>query len=118
DYRDEAVWKASVAATTELLRQTRQNVDHVYHYKEGGFAVVLPEADEKDVVGLISRLRRLARSMEPAEGEPGGPLPLHFGATFFPECATSVDDLIRRAEIALRIAAEATTRYHLDSAAS
>jgi hypothetical protein len=41
---------------------------------------------------------------------------VHFGATFFPDCATTVDDLLRRAEVALRIAASNTTRYQLDSA--
>lgn len=116
DYRDDSLWKASQDATTRLLRETRFNVDRVFHYKEGGYAILLPETSEKEVPGLVKRLRRLARSMKPAEGEQGGPLPVHFGATFFPDCATTIDDLLRRAEVALRIAASNTSRYQLDSA--
>jgi GGDEF domain-containing protein len=116
DYRDDAVWRASLDATTKLLRETRQNVDRVFHYKNGGFAMILPESTEQDIPGLVKRLRQLGRSMKPPEGEPGGPMPVHFGATFFPECATTVEDLVRRAEVALRIAAGNTTRYQLDSA--
>ena len=116
DYPDDAVWTASLNATTKLLRETRQNVDRVFHYKAGGFAMILPESTEKDIPGLVKRLRQMARSTKPPEGEPGGPIPVHFGATFYPECATSVDDLLRRAEVALRIAATSTTRYQLDGA--
>jgi GGDEF domain-containing protein len=116
DYRDDLVWHASLEATTKLLRETRQNVDRVFHYKNDGFAMILPESTEADIPGLVKRLRSLARSMRPAEGEPGGPMPVHFGATFFPECATTVDDLIRRAEVALRIGSGSTTRYQIDSA--
>jgi GGDEF domain-containing protein len=116
DYRDEALWRASLDATTRLLRETRNNVDRVYHYKDNGFAMILPEAGGKDIAGLVKRLRRIAQTMKPSEGEPGGPMPVRFGATFFPDCATTVDDLILRAEVALRIAAGNMTRYQLDSA--
>ena len=118
DYRDPAVWEASLAATARLLRNTRHNVDRVFHYGDNGFAMILPESSEKDVVGMVRRLRRLARISSPAEGEPGGPLPAHFGATFFPACATSVEDLFRRADVALKIAEKNTLRYQLDSAAA
>jgi len=116
DYRDQESWAASLASTERLLRNTRQNVDRVFHRGEGGFAMILPESSEKDVVGMVRRLRRLARVASPAEGEPGGPLPSHYGATFFPSRATTVDDLFRRAEIAMRIAEKSTQRYQLDSA--
>jgi diguanylate cyclase (GGDEF)-like protein len=116
DYRDPGAWEASLDATARLLRNTRQNVDRVFHYGEGGFAMILPESSEKDVVGMVRRLRRLARVASPAEGEPGGPLPAHYGATFFPTRATTVEDLFRRAEIALKIAEKSTSRYQLDSA--
>jgi diguanylate cyclase (GGDEF)-like protein len=116
DYRDEISWKSSLGATTRVLRETRHNVDRVFHYRDNGFAMIHPEASENDIVGLVKRLRRIARSMKPTEGEPGGPIPVHFGATFFPDCATTVDDLLVRAEVALRIAAGNSTRYQLDSA--
>ena len=116
DFRDEAMSEASLASTIKLLQHTRLNVDRVFHYHDRSFAIILPESAEKDIAGLVKRLRRLARSMRPAEGEPGGPMPVHFGATFFPERATTVDDLLRRAEVALRIAAASTTRYQFDSA--
>ncbi len=116
DYRDQAVWQASFAATADLLRGTRNNVDRIYRYGPAGFALVLPESGPKDVDGLVRRLRRVARNEKPSESEPGGPLPTHYGATFFPTCATTVDDLIRRAEIALRIADNNANRVQLDGA--
>jgi diguanylate cyclase (GGDEF)-like protein len=116
DYRDEASWQESFNATAELLRGTRHNVDRVYRYGSSGFALVLPESGPNDVNGLVRRLRRVARKARPPEGEPGGPLPAYFGATFFPACATSTEDLLRRAEIALRIADKNANRVQLDSA--
>ena len=116
DYRDEAIWQSSFNATAEMLRGTRNNVDRVYRYGTSTFALILPESEPKDVNGLVRRLRREARKAKPAEGEPGGPLPVHFGATFFPTCATTVADLIRRAEIALRIADGNPTRVQMDGA--
>ncbi len=116
DYRDEAVWQASFAATADMLRGTRANVDRVYRFGSSGFALVLPESGPKDVNGLVRRLRRVARNVKPREGEPGGPLPAHYGATFFPTCATTVNDMIRRAEIALRISDNNASRVQLDGA--
>jgi len=116
DYRDESIWQASFAATAELLRGTRNNVDRVYRYGPAGFALVLPESGPKEVNGLVKRLRRVARKANPQEGEPGGPLPAHYGATFYPTCATTVDDIIRRAEIALRISDGNASRVQIDGA--
>jgi diguanylate cyclase (GGDEF)-like protein len=116
DYRDEATWQASFVATAELLRGTRHNVDRVFRYGTHGFAMVLPESGPKDVNGMVRRLRRLARKWRPAEGEPGGPLPAYFGATFFPICATSTEDLLRRAGVALRVAEKNVSRVQLDGA--
>jgi GGDEF domain-containing protein len=116
DYRDEEVWQASFAATAELLRGTRANVDRVYRYGPAGFALLLPESGPKEVNGLVRRLRRVGRKAKPPEGEPGGPLPAHYGATFFPTCATTVDDLLRRAEIALKISDNNASRVQLDGA--
>jgi GGDEF domain-containing protein len=116
DYRDQGAWQQSFAATASLLRGTRFNVDRVYRYGPSGFAMILPESGPKDVNGLVRRLRREGRKTRPAEGEPGGPLPAYFGATFFPTCATSTDDLLRRAEIALRIADNNASHVQLDGA--
>ncbi len=116
DYRDDEAWEESFIATAKLLLGTRKNIDRVYRYGVSSFAVVLPESGPKDVNGLLRRLSRAARRANPAEGEAGGPLPCHYGATFFPQCATSVDDLLRRAEIVLRIAEKNTTRVQLDGA--
>jgi diguanylate cyclase (GGDEF)-like protein len=116
DYRDEATWEASFAATAELLRGTRHNVDSVYRFGPAGFAMVLPESGPNEVNGMVRRLRRVGRKARPPEGEAGGPLPAFFGATFFPACATTTDDLLRRAEVALRIADKNANRIQLDSA--
>ena len=49
-------------------------------------------------------------------GEPEGPTPINFGVTFFPQAATTPEDLIRRAEIALRLAEKSPTRVKYDGA--
>jgi len=116
DYRNAADWDASFSATAQLLKGTRANIDRVYRYGPASFAMVLPESGPKEVNGMIRRLRRVARRAKPAEGEPGGPLPVHFGATFFPHCATTTEDLLKRAEVALRIADGNANRVHLDGA--
>jgi diguanylate cyclase (GGDEF)-like protein len=116
DYRDEDAWEDSFLATAKMLRGTRRNIDRVYRYGVSSFAMLLPESTDKDAAGLIKRLSRAARRASPAEGAPGGPLPCHYGATFFPHCATTVDDLLRRAEIVMRIAEKNTTRVQLDGA--
>jgi diguanylate cyclase (GGDEF)-like protein len=116
DYRDEELWQASFAATADLLRGTRNNVDRVYRFGPAGFALILPESGAKEIGGMVRRLRRVARQAKPAEGEPGGPLPAHYGATFFPTCATTTADLLRRAEIALRISDNNANRIQLDGA--
>jgi hypothetical protein len=78
--------------------------------------MILPESGPNDVNGMVRRLRRVGRKARPPEGEPGGPLPAFFGATFFPACATTTDDLLRRAEVALRIGDKNANRIQLDSA--
>lgn len=116
DYREDEAWRAAFAATAQLLQQTRNHLDQVYRTGADGFALLLSESGPEGVEGLIRRLRRLARRAGPAEGEPGGPLPLHFGATFFPSRATTVEALLRRAGLALRLAERNATRLHLDGA--
>ena len=115
DYRDESVWHESFLATAQLLRTTRA-YDRVFRWESHGFAILLPEAGSREVIGLVRRLRLMARRRTPAEGHPGGPLPVHLGATFFPQCATTTDDLLRRAEVALRVADKNFDRLQLDSA--
>ncbi len=116
DYRSEEEWDAGFLATAELLRRTRNNIDRVYRYGNASFALVLPESGPGETTGMVRRLRRLAKSSQPREGEPGGPLPASFGATFFPTCATTVEDLLRRAEIALRLAERNSQHLQLDGA--
>ncbi len=118
DYRDEESWDASLKATADLLRGTRNNVDRVYQYGTSGYALLLPESGERDVKGLVRRLRRTARKAKPSEGEAGGPFAVHYGATFFPACATSTEDLMRRAEIAMRIAEKSPDHLKIDTAAA
>lgn len=115
DYRNEALWHQGFLTTAQLLHTTRA-YDRVFRWQKHGFAILLPEAGQREVVGLVRRLRAAARRWSPREGEPGGPLPLQFGATFFPHCATTPDDLLRRAEVALRIADKNSDRLQLDSA--
>ncbi|HLF71715.1 MAG TPA: diguanylate cyclase [Dehalococcoidia bacterium] len=116
DYRDPAIHAASFTATAQLLGNTRKHIDRLYRYGKDGFALILPESNERDVSGLTKRLRGLARRATPREGEPGGPMPVNFGASFFPNCATTADDLLRRANVALKIAEGKPDRVYLDSA--
>ena len=118
DYHDDDAWERSLVATASLFRGTRNHIDRVYRYGPAGFALLLPESGARDVDGLVRRLRRVARSAEPAEGQPGGPLPVHFGATFFPVCATTKDEMIRRAEVALKLAEKNPSRLQIDGAAA
>jgi GGDEF domain-containing protein len=116
DYRSEAEWDAAFKATADLLRGTRVGIDRVYRYGDDCFALLLPESGEEDVRGLVRRLTRVGKNVTPSVGEQGGPLPVHFGATFFPECATTVETLIQRAEVAVRLADKSPTRLQLDGA--
>lgn len=116
DYRDEESWKASFVTTAKLLRGTRAKIDRVFRSGPSAFALILPESGPNEVMGLINRLRREARRMKPAEGEPAGPLPTHFGATFFPQCATTSGDLLRRAAVALLIGERNSNRIQFDGA--
>ncbi len=116
DYREEEKWQQGIKATAFVLLNTRTHIDRVYGYGDGAFALLLPETGSKDITGLVRRLGRAAKAADPPEGEPGGPLPLHFGVTFFPHCATTADDLLRRAEVALRIAEKSPNRLQLDGA--
>jgi diguanylate cyclase (GGDEF)-like protein len=116
DFRNDADWQASYHATTSLLRRTRNHIDRVYRRGDTGFALILPESGEREVTGLVRRLRKIATNTKPREGQPGGPLPIAFGATFFPAAASNVDDLIRRAEVALRLALKNSNRLQLDGA--
>lgn len=116
DYRDDVDWQASYSATAALLRRTRSHIDRVFLHGQNGFALILPESGEKEVTGLVRRLRKIATNTKPREGQPGGPLPVAFGATFFPASASSVEDLMRRAEIALRVATRNSNRLQLDGA--
>jgi diguanylate cyclase (GGDEF)-like protein len=116
DYRDSDKWMQAILTTAQALRGTRTNIDRVYHYGDG-FALVLPESGEKDVIGLVRRLRGEAKLMEPAEdGAPSLPLPVYFGGTFYPRSATTVDDLLKRAEIVLKLARNSPNRLQLDGA--
>ncbi|HXH20471.1 MAG TPA: diguanylate cyclase [Dehalococcoidia bacterium] len=116
DYRADDKWQLGLKATASVLLNTRHNIDRVYRYGDRGFALLLPETGPKDITGLVRRLARTAKKANPPEGEPGGPLPLHFGVTFFPHCATTVEDLLRRAEVALRLAERSPTRLQIDGA--
>ncbi|MGE0686893.1 MAG: GGDEF domain-containing protein [Dehalococcoidia bacterium] len=116
DFRDDADWQASYYATAALLRRTRSHIDRVFLHGQNGFALILPESGEREVTGLVRRLRKIATNVKPREGQPGGPLPVAFGATFFPASASTVEDLLRRAEIALRVATKNSNRLQLDGA--
>jgi diguanylate cyclase (GGDEF)-like protein len=116
DYREAADWQAGFKSSATILRSTRARIDRVYRHGDRGFALILPETGQREVAGLVRRLIRTAKRATPAESEPGGPLAMHFGVTFFPQCATTVDDLLRRADIVMRLAERSPTRLGMDSA--
>lgn len=114
--REAQTWQLSYVATAQLLLRTRLLVDRVFLYGPSGFAMILPESGPREVAGLIRRLRRLGSLVQPPEGQPGGPFPIVFGATFYPDAATTVDALLTRASMALKLASKSGARYHLDGA--
>lgn len=116
DYRDEEAFRVALRATAQILRNTRTHVDRVFRRGAEGFALLLPETGPRDIMGLVRRLSRAAKRASPLEGEPGGPLPIHFGVTFFPQCATTVEDLLKRAEVALRLGEKSPSRLRMDGA--
>ena len=116
DYRDEQELRTALKATAQILRNTRTHVDRVFRRGAEGFALLLPECGPRDITGLVRRLSRAAKSASPPQGEPGGPLPIHFGVTFFPQCATTVEDLLKRAEVALRLGEKSPSRLRMDGA--
>jgi GGDEF domain-containing protein len=116
DYRDGDRWVEGFRASAAILLRTRNLVDRTYRYGDDGFALVLPETDRRGVEGLVRRLTREAKRARPPEGSSGGPLPLHYGATFFPSCATTLDNLLTRASVAVTLAEKSPTRLRIDSA--
>lgn len=116
DYRRPEERAAAAAATARLLRTTRYNVDKVYRFGESTFAILLPESGPEAVEGMVRRVRRLARMAKPGDHARPGPLPLFFGATFFPSCANDSHKLLDRASLSLGLAAKSAERLHLDGA--
>lgn len=106
--------QAAAIATAELLSQTRERVDRVFRYGPNGFALLLPESEPAAVEGMIRRLRSLGRS-EPLQDVVSASA-LFFGATFYPSCSTTVEGLLKRGELSLRLARASAARLHLDGA--
>ena len=106
----------ALASTAKLLGGTRFGTDKVFRYGPSGFAVLAAESGPAAVTGMVRRLLRTAKRRKPAEGEAGGPLPLVFGASFYPTRATSSEVLLARAKVALKLAQHSPSRFHLDGA--
>ncbi len=83
-YRDEESWKLSFRATADLLLRTRNHIDRVFRFGPSGFALILPESADKEVTGLVRRLRKIAMNVKPREGQEGGPLPSPSARRSFP----------------------------------
>jgi GGDEF domain-containing protein len=111
DYREDEGWPDGFVATARILSSTRTLIDKVYRYHDRAFALVLPEANARTAKGLVHRLTREAK-----KADHGEPLPVHYGVTFFPRCATTVEDLLTRAEVALRLAEKRPDRLQIDGA--
>ncbi len=116
DCRSGRRWRAALAGMTRLLQTTRADIDRVFDLGGDRFAVLLPEAGPVGVIGLAKRIRRAARRGSSAIPEPSDVFPFQFGAAFYPGSATTVDGLIRRAKLAVRVAGKKPMRIHLDAA--
>ena len=116
DRRGDQDWRVAFQTTASLLRSSRANIDRIFRHGQRTFALILPETGPSEVTGMIRRLNRLARAFSPSDHEPEGPTPINFGVTFYHQAAITAVDLIRRAEVALRLAEKSPSRVRYDGA--
>jgi diguanylate cyclase (GGDEF)-like protein len=91
-------------AGDELLRQvanvlaTAERAEHTYRYGGDELAVIVPAGDGDRTMAVADGLReRVAR----LSGSPGKSITASFGVACYPECATSVEELVYRADMAM-----------------
>lgn len=90
----------------------RQGSDHAYRYGGEEFLVLLPGTGGKDALDVAERLREAIRVETAAIKLPRGPEPVtvSVGLAVFPTDASSADEVVQRADIALYRAKEQRDR--------
>jgi diguanylate cyclase (GGDEF)-like protein len=94
---------AALVRMGELLRSARRRIDPVARTGGEEFAVILPEADEREAYLVAERLRV---SVQKAFGDGAVPLTISFGLATLPEHGLTVDELLGAADQALYAAKE------------
>jgi diguanylate cyclase (GGDEF)-like protein len=100
-----------------IIERNIRKVDAVARYGGEEFAIILPRAGKKEAIEVAKKLRRSVEQADFVRGylQPLGRVTISCGVSTGPEDATSVEDLIHRADEALFSAKEAgrnTVRAH------
>jgi diguanylate cyclase (GGDEF)-like protein len=90
----------------------RQGSDHAYRYGGEEFLVLLSGTSGADALEVAERLREAIRAETASVGLPRGPVPVtvSVGLAVYPTDATSADEVVQRADIALYRAKETRNR--------
>ena len=89
--------------TAKLFKQCVRDVDLPCRYGGEEYCVILPETDEKRALEVAERLRKAVEDYEyPAlEGNKKLKVNISAGVSTFPEHGTTVEELVKKADIAL-----------------
>jgi diguanylate cyclase (GGDEF)-like protein len=90
----------------------RQGSDHAYRYGGEEFLVLLSGTSGADALEVAERLREAIRTETASIGQPRSPVPVtvSVGLAVYPTDATSADEVVQRADIALYRAKETRNR--------
>jgi diguanylate cyclase (GGDEF)-like protein len=91
-----------------VLREKIRNSDTAFRYGGEEFSVILPQTDLRKAEIVAEKLRAEVEKLEPVISQDGSRrITVSVGASSFPECASSREELIRLADEALYEAKEA-----------
>jgi diguanylate cyclase (GGDEF)-like protein/putative nucleotidyltransferase with HDIG domain len=91
----------ALADFSQLVSETKRQIDGAARIGGEEFALVLPSTDEHGAYLMAERLRRLLRDTAPAER---AGLTISFGIATYPEHGRGADELLRNADQAMYLA--------------
>lgn len=102
DVHGHSAGDAALRQLGELMGKSARIYDHVVRYGGEEFALILPQARQKDALAVAERIREAAaRQYIRYGGELIGPVTISIGAATFPQDALDMDTLVHRADEAL-----------------